>query len=74
VCLCVRACVRGYGWKTCVAEGTEVGLVRTIYLSIYSIFGWEITKNTVMYDVYTRFWPTLDRSDRRDVRGGEEQK
>ena len=26
---------------------------------IYGVFGREITKNTVIYGVYTRFWPTL---------------
>jgi hypothetical protein len=25
----------------------------------YNIFGWEITKNTVVYGVYIRFWPIL---------------
>ena len=37
-----------------------VGLVRTIYIRcIYGIFGREITKYTVIYGVYIRFWPTL---------------
>ena len=26
---------------------------------IYGIFGWEITKYTIIYGVYIRFWPTL---------------
>jgi hypothetical protein len=26
---------------------------------MYGIFGWEITKCTVIYGVYVRFWPTL---------------
>ena len=34
-----------------------VGLARTIY--IYGILGREITKYTVIYGVYIRFWPTL---------------
>jgi hypothetical protein len=37
-----------------------VGLARTIYMRcIYGAFGREITKYTVIYIVYTRFWPTL---------------
>jgi len=40
--------------------GSYVGLARTIYIRfIYGIFGSEITKNTVIYGVYIRFWPTL---------------
>jgi len=36
------------------------GLARTIYIrSIYGIFGREITKYSVIYGVYIRFWPTL---------------
>ena len=39
---------------------TCVGLARTIYIRcIYRIFGREITKYTVIYGVYVRFWPTL---------------
>jgi hypothetical protein len=35
-------------------------LARTIYIRcIYGIFGREIIKATVIYGVYTRFWPTL---------------
>jgi len=35
-------------------------LARTIYKRfIYGTFGREITKNTVICGVYTRFWPTL---------------
>ena len=38
----------------------HLGLARTIYIRcIYGIFGWEITKYTVMYGAYIRFWPTL---------------
>jgi len=40
--------------------GTCVGLARTIYIQcIYGIFGREITKYTIMYSAYIRFWPTL---------------
>jgi len=35
-------------------------LAKTIYIRcIYGIFGREITKYTVIYGVYIRFWPTL---------------
>jgi hypothetical protein len=37
-----------------------LGLARTIYIRcIYGVFGREITKYTVVYGVYIRFWPTL---------------
>jgi len=37
-----------------------LGLARTIYIRcIYGIFGREITKYTVVYGAYIRFWPTL---------------
>jgi len=37
-----------------------IGLARTIYIRCtYVIFGRDITKCTVIYDVYIRFWPTL---------------
>ena len=37
-----------------------IGLARTIYIRcMYGIFGRGITKYTVIYDVYIRFWPTL---------------
>jgi hypothetical protein len=40
--------------------GTCVGLARTIYTQcMYGIFGREITKYTVMYGVYVRFWPPI---------------
>jgi hypothetical protein len=39
----------------------NIGLARTIYIRcIYGIFGREITKYTVIYGVYIRFWPTLN--------------
>ena len=38
----------------------RVGQARTIYIRFtYGIFGAEITKYTVIYGVYIRFWPTL---------------
>jgi len=37
-----------------------VGLARTIYIRcIYGVIGREITKYTVIYGAYIRFWPTL---------------
>ena len=59
------ACIRTFG-EFVVArmhtygEATYVGLAKTIYIRcIYGIFGREITKYTVIYGVYKRFWPTL---------------
>ena len=41
-------------------EVTSIRLARTIYIRcIYGISGREIIKYTVVYGVYTRFWPTL---------------
>jgi len=41
--------------------GTCLGLARTIYIRfVYDIFGREITKYTVIYGAYIRFWPALD--------------
>jgi len=37
----------------------KVGQNHTYLQCIYGIFGREITKCKVMYDVYVRFWPTL---------------
>ena len=38
-----------------------IGLARTIYVRCtYDIFGRGITKYTVIYGVYIRFWPTLE--------------
>jgi len=43
---------------------TCLGLARTIYIRCtYGIFGREITKYTVIYGVYIRFWPTLHMPD-----------
>ena len=36
-------------------------MARTIYIRCkYGIFGREITKYTVIYGVYIRFWPTVN--------------
>ena len=38
----------------------RVGLARTICIrGLYDIFGRDITKCTVIYGAYMRFWPTL---------------
>jgi hypothetical protein len=54
-----------YGWSEpciyAVYDRIYVGMARTIYTRcIYGIFGREITKYTVIYGVYIRFWPTLN--------------
>jgi len=37
-----------------------VELARTIYIRrIYGVFGREMTRYTVIYGAYIRFWPTL---------------
>jgi len=44
-------------------EVYHLGLARTKCMQcIYGIFGREITKYTVIYGVYIRFWPTLSIS------------
>jgi hypothetical protein len=47
-------------WRTSSASYyVLLGLARTIYIRyIYGTFGKE-TKDTVIYGVYIRFWPTL---------------
>jgi len=46
--------------------GVSLGLAKTIYIRcIYGIFGREITKYTVIYGVYIRFWPTLRMTEQR---------
>jgi len=46
-----------------VSIGVFLGLARTIYIRfIHGMFGREITKYTVKYGVYIRFWPTLSNS------------
>jgi hypothetical protein len=39
----------------------------TYGVGIYNIFGREITKHTVNYGAYTRFWPTLYIKDERYI-------
>jgi hypothetical protein len=49
----LRACYMG--------ATTLLGLARSIYIRrIYGISGKKITKYTVIYGVYIRFWPTLN--------------
>ena len=44
----------------CLHPRPYVGLARTIYIRcIYGTFGRKISKYTVIYGVYIRFWPTL---------------
>jgi len=43
-----------------ICVSAYVGLARTIYKRcIYGIFSRELTKYTVIYGVFIRFWPTL---------------
>ena len=45
------------------AKGSDISRVGQIHiyiLCIYGIFGREITKYTVIYGIYIRFWQTLD--------------
>ena len=73
-CLCVlklRSSPVVWAWRCCRPrqyfpqavlhhQHLSIGLARAIYTRcIYGIFGREITKYTVIYGVYTRFWPTL---------------
>ena len=46
---------------SCVCDvAASLGVARIIYIRcIYGIFGREITKCTVIYGAYIRFWPTL---------------
>jgi len=47
-------------WPYLAKMALSVGLARTIYIRcIYGVFGREITKYTVIYIAYIRFWPTL---------------
>jgi hypothetical protein len=55
-CVCVYVCVCVCG--VCVYRCA--GLARTIYIRCtYGDFDREITKYTLIYGVYIRFWPTL---------------
>ena len=50
---------------------TYVGLERTTYIRcIYVIFGRQITKYTVIYGVFIRFWPTLHIWHQGTVKSG----
>jgi len=41
-------------------QAEYIGSARTIYTRfIYGVFGREVTKYTVIYGIYIRFWPTL---------------
>jgi hypothetical protein len=41
---------------------SKLGLAKSIHIRcIYDNFGREITKHTVIYGVYVRFWPTLQQ-------------
>ena len=54
LCVCVLLSTSGLQVHMCVE------LARTIYIRcMYGTFGREITKYTVIYGVYIRFWPTL---------------
>jgi hypothetical protein len=53
-CLC-----RGFSYTS---RETTLGISR-----IYSVFGREITKYTVIYSVYIRFWPTLRIDEGTDL-------
>jgi hypothetical protein len=49
------------GWQKVKGGGKCVELARTIYIRyIHGKFGRKITKYTVIYGVYIRFWPTLE--------------
>ena len=62
VCSCVTVYVRVIACDCrCVELARTIWLAKTILIRcIYSISGRGITKNTVIYGVYIRFWPTLD--------------
>ena len=52
--------LRGAGSSVVCTGHTFLGLAKTIYIRcIYGNFGREITKYTVIYGVYIRFWPIL---------------
>jgi len=50
----------GTSWLSSLCVDRYAGLARTIHIRcIHGIFGMEITKYTVTYGVYRRFWPPL---------------
>jgi len=62
---CRQTCVRAHTYTQIHLDAymhihTYIGLARTIHIRcIYRISGRQITKYTVIYSVYIRFWPTL---------------
>lgn len=43
-----------------ISDGTCLGVTRTINIEfIYRVFGREITRYTVIFVVYIRFWPRM---------------
>jgi hypothetical protein len=65
-----------YGGQIGQVAAKLLGLARTIYIRcICGTFGREITKYTVIYGAYIRFWPTLIILDRHTqlstIWGGE---
>jgi hypothetical protein len=49
-----------YDYECVHCHEAAPGLARTVYIRYkYNSFGREITKYTVIYGVYIRFWPTL---------------
>jgi hypothetical protein len=46
---------------SCQEPKNKVGQNHNYIRCIYSIFGRELTKYTVIYGAYIRFWPTLPR-------------
>jgi len=67
---CKCGCIRCKHDVNTVIYDVFVGLARTINIRcIYGIFGREITKYTVIYGVYMRFWPTLCIYDVNTVNG-----
>jgi hypothetical protein len=64
VCVCARVCVSQHASKRalCTKYGPSINNrfgQNHIYTVYYGIFGREITKHTVIYEVYIWFWPTL---------------
>jgi len=51
-------------WPSIAYSAWLVGLARTTYIwCIYGIFGRKVTKYTVIYGAYIRFWPTIVTCD-----------
>jgi len=65
VCVCVCVCVcldtQTEGETNSALGGCDIYRVGQNHIwGIYGILRKEITKNTVIYGAYIRFWPTLD--------------